>query len=121
MEKSCALPNRVKMSTLSQETVRRMRNNGRNVDRKERLDILNIYTQKLVRSGYNEGTRKEILECGITGYYRMKVNEDLGERMINRSSDEWRKERMPSGQDRGVAPHQDHTELLEGVPDDLGV
>lgn len=63
MEES-ALPNRMKITTLSQEVIRRMRNTCRDIPDKRRCDILSIYMRKLERSGYSESVRRKDGEGG---------------------------------------------------------
>ena len=54
MNAQAALPIKNKISTLSQEVVRRMVNTGRDIDTKIRIDILNKFMIKLRNSGYKE-------------------------------------------------------------------
>ena len=92
MEKS-AMPHRMKVVTLSQECVRRMKNTGRSVKIEERAGILSRFMRKLWRSGYGKKTRTNVLESGIKGYYSMLRTEMLGGRKINRPQEEGRTDR----------------------------
>ena len=75
-----AMNQQSKVSSLSQEIVRRMSNTGRNVKIERRIDILNVFMLKLRRSGYCEKVREEILKCGLAGYYKKVEREIKGER-----------------------------------------
>ena len=83
MEKS-TIPIKTKISTLSQEVLRRMRNTSRNVKKERREEILTEFMKKLKRSGYNAKTRREILIAGMKGYMRLVKEEEEGRRRVNR-------------------------------------
>ena len=56
--------------TLGEEVRRRMRNTDRRHGKEEILSILTKFCQKLVDSGYDLGTRQEILKTGLRKSYR---------------------------------------------------
>ena len=92
MENS-ALPHRMKITTLSQEIVRRMRNTCRAVSSKRRGEILSVYMRKLQRSGYNQATREMVATAGVKGYLRMVRDEADGGRKVNRPRQDGEEER----------------------------
>ena len=58
------------MVTLSEEVRRRLRNTDLKHSEKEVLEIIKKFTQKMVDSGYDTGSRQEILRSGIRKYHR---------------------------------------------------
>ena len=69
LEKS-ALPDNTKISSLSQEVVRRMLHTSELVPQEERNQILEIFTSKLKLSGYRMDQVREIVKAGLKGYER---------------------------------------------------
>lgn len=63
-----AMPQKQKVTTLVQETIRRLRNTSRRIGKEQRVKILQKFVLKLKRSGYPEKTRRDIVEAGIKGY-----------------------------------------------------
>merc|ERR1712237_244060 len=93
MMSKTAHPQKQKMTTLSQEVVRRMRNTSRKVVTSERIEKLQKYHKKMKDSGYNEEMRKEVVKAGITGYYNMVEKEITGVRRVNRTVTEGKRDR----------------------------
>ena len=58
------------MVTLSEEVRRRLRNTDRTHSEKELLEIIRKFTQKMADSGYEEGTRMEVLKSAVTRHLR---------------------------------------------------
>ena len=83
-----ALPNRMKLTVLSQEVIRRERNTSRLVDLNVRHEIRNKFMMKLRKSGYGPKQRVKIMLSGLRGYYWMCENEDIGGRRINQTRSE---------------------------------
>ena len=67
MEKS-AMAENTKISSLSQDLVRRMLNTSEMVSQVHRNDIIEKYAKKLERSGYSKVQRRRIIEAGLKGY-----------------------------------------------------
>ena len=88
MSARLALPEKTKMTSLTQEVIRRLRNTCRATSVRERVGILNTIMSKLMRSGYNEDQRKQIQVCGLKGYYRMVRREEMGGMRVNRNREE---------------------------------
>ena len=63
-----ALPENTKISSLSQEVVRRMLNTSEMVRQEERNAILETFITKLRVSGYRQEQTKRIVEAGLKGY-----------------------------------------------------
>ena len=71
IEASSSQPHKVKINTLSQEVIRRMKNTGRDVDWNIRAEIIFDLKLKMLRSGYSNSSITNILNSGLKGYYRM--------------------------------------------------
>jgi hypothetical protein len=79
---------RVKLTTLAMEVVRRMTNTDRHSTTKDRTDIFTTFVVKMIDSGYEKGSRKEIIKAGLIKYYRMIKDDIVGTRSLHRSSEE---------------------------------
>ena len=62
------MPENMKISSLSQEVVRRMVNTGEMVCQADRNEILEKYISKLEISGYSKFQTSRILVAGLKGY-----------------------------------------------------
>ena len=64
------MPENMRVSTLTQEVIRRMMNTSERLEQNERNEVIDVYGKKLINSGYSlEQTRKFIIS-GLTGYER---------------------------------------------------
>ena len=79
-----ALPHRVKIATLSQEIIRRMKNTCRKASKYKRADILTEFMKKMKRSGYSAKVRRNVALAGLKGYMNMVRTEAEGGRKVNR-------------------------------------
>ena len=85
--KASALPNNVKMKTLTQEVFRRMHNTKESILEENKSIILTEYMQKLKTSGYTLDERFNILLGGINTYDKLKKLEKEGKRKFYRPPD----------------------------------
>ena len=69
LEKS-ALPDNTKISSLSQEVVRRMLHTSELVPQEERNQVVEKFVSKLKLSGYRDDQVREIVKAGLKGYER---------------------------------------------------
>ena len=92
MEKN-ALPHRMKITTLTQEIIRRMKNTSRTIGKKRRAVILTNFMKKIMKYGYGAKTRRNVAIAGLKGYYRMVKTEEEGGRRVNRPRWERTRER----------------------------
>ena len=83
MEKS-ALPHRVKITTLTQEIIRRMKNTCRRLGKQRRAEIITKFMKKMKRSGYSAKVRRNVALAGLKGYLNMVKTEESGGRKVNR-------------------------------------
>ena len=78
VEKS-ALPITIRNATLTQEVLRRQLNCSRDVGTKERMEILELFTIKMTKSGYSKSQMRDALTSGLLGYAnRVEREERLG-------------------------------------------
>ena len=85
VEYNSAGPIKSKITTLTQEVIRRMRNTARRATTQARICILTKFILKMKRSEYPDSIIQTILEAGLTGYYRMVKAEAAGTDRINRA------------------------------------
>ena len=83
MERS-SLPQKTKLTVLSQEIVRWKRNTFRGENREEGDKRMSRFMVKLRASGYNRGQRWEILKSGSRKFKKMVEDEKRGIRRVNR-------------------------------------
>ena len=88
---------RSKIVTLSEELRRRFRNTDRLHSRQEITDIVERFLIKLATSGYDRGTRTEILRSATVKYYREILDSETGGRPLYRSSKEMQRDRTFKG------------------------
>ena len=81
MGERTAIPMKNKITILGQEVYRRLRNTGRNVETKIRIQIVDKFVEKLRRSGYRERERGEIVKAGVRCYYRRLKSEKGGKKV----------------------------------------
>ena len=70
-----ALSTRVKITSLTQEIIRRMTRCDLRTTPLERAEIITRFMMMMSRSGYNRRTRRIVAEAGIKGYNRMVLEE----------------------------------------------
>ena len=85
MSKSSAMPISKKIECLGQEVFRRLHNIKREIDEKDKIDVLNDFMFKLRISGYNENDRLQILKSGMNAYEKLREKEEKGMRPFYRS------------------------------------
>ena len=79
-----ALPDRVKVSTVSQETIRRLKNTSRELEVVHMNNIIEQYICDLKRGGFSQEWILNAVGSGVTGYIRMVQNEISGLSPLNR-------------------------------------
>merc|ERR1712074_457006 len=115
-----AMPARVKIQTLANEALRRMRNSDWDLTPAQRAAILTNLSGKMVRSGYPKAIRRQAIQAGLQGYYRLVKLQRVGSRRVNCTRDTasdaarlTKKALAPTTWFR--EPHQDPVHL-EGAP-----
>ena len=97
MMKQSAMGEKCKVTTLTQETIRRMINTCRSTSTSQRAAILSTtMMSKMKASGYSSAQRLDVLTAGCKGYYRMVAREQAGGRRLNRPAKEGEEERKVS-------------------------
>ena len=88
VQKLSAMDENSKVKTLSNELTRRLLNSSESLGNKERVRVVDIYTQKLINSGYGvEQIRRNVIN-GIKGYERKLKESKEGGRRLHRTSAE---------------------------------
>ena len=77
MQKDSALAEISIRSTLTQETVRRLKNCSKTFDMNEKRSILSQFAQKMVNSDFTQGEVIKTLVQGLTKFENMKWKEQL--------------------------------------------
>ena len=67
LERSAASWNQ-KRATMSQEVVRRLTNTSRDLDKEQKLEIVEEFVSKLRRSGYKHQQIQDIVKSGVVGF-----------------------------------------------------
>ena len=86
-----ALPENIKVSTVSQETIRRMKNTSRDLNSQVIEDIISEYISDLLRGGFPKNWVFNSVMARVTGYSRMVKNELDGKGPVNRPEAHTRK------------------------------
>ena len=88
-----AMSEKVKVTTMVQEVIRRLRNMSPYVLKEEVNEELGRFAEKMKRSGYGEKTRKMVIVAGKKGYDRMKREDEAGIRKLYRKHEDGEKMR----------------------------
>ena len=86
-----AVPGRVKMASLAQEGIRRLRNTRPSLHAGDRTPLLEDMAEMLYNSGYPEEYRANILRSAVTGYSRQVEADRAGTKPLYRPR-EWQQE-----------------------------
>ena len=81
---SNAIPEQQKVSTTTQEVIRRLKNTSRDLPPEEVENVIMTYMEELGAGGYSEDWRMRIIEAAIIGYERMWELEVKGQGFVNR-------------------------------------
>ena len=68
IQKRSAMPENMRVSTLTQEVIRRMMNTSEKIVQDERNEVVDTYAKKLVNSGYSLEQSRKFIVSGLTGY-----------------------------------------------------
>ena len=81
MMRNSAMPSKVKMNTLTQEVIRRLRNTRVTLPWAEhQAPALTKFSKKMARSGYPQGYRAEVIKSGVLGFERQLEASRSGEK-----------------------------------------
>ena len=73
-----AMPGKIKINSLTQEVIRRLRNCRRSMNWSIKAKILSEFMHSMMASGYSEQYRLEVLKSGLKGYQRQCEDNDNG-------------------------------------------
>ena len=90
---SSAMPHNVKMATMVNEAIRRLRNTSRSLPWATKVDILTRFSNDLRLSGYNQQFREKVIKSAITGFQRQCEAADNGGTPLHRPRSYHREER----------------------------
>ena len=88
INKKSALSEKTKVTTLSQDLIRRMKNTSEDLPISERIAIIDEYTTQLFASGYSQDQTRKIIEAGLLGYETLVKKVKKGEAVLHRSANE---------------------------------
>ena len=94
INKHSALSEKTKVSSLSQELIRRMKNTSESIQDDVRIEIVNDYSYQLLSSGYSHVQTRDIVEAGLKGYENILKKCKKGETRLHRSAEEGAGRRM---------------------------
>ena len=78
IQRRSAMPENMRVSTLTQEVIRRMMNTSEKLEQSERNEVIDVYGKKLVNSGYSLDQSRKFIISGLTGYERrLALSKDL--------------------------------------------
>ena len=83
-----AMGENIKISSLTEEVVRRNKRTSLEVDISKRIEIMNEYHRKLERSGYGQDQIRNIITAGLVGFERIIQKAAKNGTNINRSAKE---------------------------------
>ena len=83
------MPGKIKRTSLAQEGLRRLRNTRPSLVNIEKVKLMEDMAEMMLRSGYPEEYRREIIQSSLAGYQRQVEASERGDRPLYRSR-EWR-------------------------------
>ena len=91
--KRSAMPEKIQVTTCVQEVMRRLRNTHSRVSKGEMDEVLSKFSEKMKRSGYGEGFRRNLMLAGVKGFRRMREEDEAGGRKMYRKQEEGKQAR----------------------------
>ena len=88
-----ALSEKVVISSLTQNLVRRMLNTSETVNIEERIKVVNQFSYQLRLSGYSAEQSRDIVKAGLTGYENLLERSKKEKKNLHRSAEEGQEER----------------------------
>ena len=80
MRRESALSENTKVSSLSQDVIRRLKHTSLTLPTAARVKIIDEFSRKMLTSGYKREQTKSVIEAGIKGYERAVVKHISGKR-----------------------------------------
>ena len=88
IRRGSALGENIKVASLSQDLVRRMKNTSLVLPTSDRVKVVDAYTSKLMSSGYSRSQTKTIVVAGLKGFEKAVKLHTEGSKKLHRSADE---------------------------------
>ena len=84
IHRKSALGENTKISSLTQNIIRRMKNIGEEVEMKERIRVVDEFTDQMLFSGYSAEQTRRIIIAGLKGYENLLKKAERGQTRIHR-------------------------------------
>ena len=113
-----ALPDRVKRSTMSNEALRRLLCCSSNLDDIKKVKVMEDFAKMMMRSGYSEKFRHEVISDALRGHKKMQKREEEGGQPVDRDREYDKVGRRRKKQEkisRWFRKEQRETSIREGV------
>ena len=113
-----AIPDRVKRSTMSNEALRRLLCCSTNLDEDKKVKVMEDFARMLMRSGYSEKFRFEVISDALRGHQKMQKREEEGGQPVDRPRDfdeVGRRRKKEEKVGRWFRKQQRGTSIREGV------
>ena len=88
IQRRSALGENVKVASLTQNIIRRMKNTSEDVPDEERRKIVDDYYWQLKLSGYSDEQSKKVIKAGLIGYEKLLLKCKQGKAKMHRSAEE---------------------------------
>ena len=92
--KKSALAENTKVSSLTQDLIRRMKNTSEYLEQEERNCVVDTFAAKLYLSGYQDDQIKKIVIAGLKGYENLLKRVKEGKTVLHKSAKQGEKARM---------------------------
>ena len=103
IQRRSTMPEKWRLSTQTQEAIRRMMNTSGLLDQAEGNDVTAAYRMKLVNSGYSLDQARKFIMSGLTGHERRLALS------LNRDNQKWRRLREGAGYNSQARRHKKMT------------
>ena len=67
LQRHSAMPENMRVASLTQEMIRRMLNTSEDLDDSTRVEVVDDFAQKLTNSGYSLAQTRDIILAGLKG------------------------------------------------------
>ena len=84
IHRKSALGENTRISSLTQNIIRRMKNIGEEVEMKERIRVVDEFTDQMLFSGYSVEQTRKIIIAGLKGYENLLKKAERGQTRIHR-------------------------------------
>ena len=86
IQKLSALSENSKVASLSQEVIRRMKNTSEQLQIVDRVEVIDMFSGKLMASGYSREQTARIITAGLRGYEKARKRDQEGRGKLHKSA-----------------------------------